>query len=505
MSVTEGNSGSTNANFTVTLSQASSSDRHGRLRHAPGTATAGADYTTTSGTLTFSPGQTSKTISVPVLGDTLDENDETFSVNLSAPVNATLSTGTGTGTILDNDATPSLSITNSVNVQEGDSGTRERPPDRHVVRREWQAGHRQLRYGERHRHCRQRLHGRFWNAHVPAGAATTQTIAVVVIGDTTAEANETVLVNLSSPTNATISGTGQGVVTIVTDDPKLSIGNVSVTEGDSGSVNANFIVSLSQTTTQSVSVNYATANGTAASGSDYTATSGVLTIPANTLSGTISVPVLGDLTNENNETFTVTLSNPVNAGITTAVGTGTIVNNDGLPSLTIGSPSVVEGDNGNTNLTFTVTLSPASGRSVNVSYATANGTAIVGSDYNNNSGTLTFAAGVTTQTINVVVRGDTTVEPNETVLVNLSNPVNATTRHGDGHRHDHQRRPKDQHQRRVGYRGRHGLHQRRVHGFVVRGEPIGDRDRQLRDHRWHGNGRDGLHDHQWNAHFRRRG
>ena len=233
-------------------------------------------------------------------------------------MNATLSTATGTGTIVDNDPTPSLSI-NSVSVQEGDSGTRNATL---TVSLSAASGKQvTVNYATA-------------NGTATAGSdytaasgtltfqpgTTTQTINVPVIGDTASEGNETVLVNLSNPTNATIA-TGQGVVTIVTDDPKLSINNVSVTEGDSGSVNAVFTVTLSQATSQTVSVNYTTANGTAASGSDYTSTSGVLTIPANATSGTISVPVLGDLLNENNETFTVTISNPVNAAITTAVGT----------------------------------------------------------------------------------------------------------------------------------------------------------------------------------------
>ncbi len=251
-----------------------------------------------------------------------------------------------------------------------------------------------------------------------------------------------------------------------------------------------------------MSVNYTTSNGTASSGSDYTSTSGVLTIPANATSGTISVPVLGDLLDENNETFTVTISNAVNAAITTAVGTGTIVDNDALPALTINNPSVVEGDNGNTNLTFTVTLSPASGRSVNVSYATANGTASSGTDYISNSGTLTFTAGVTTQTINVVVRGDTTVEPNETVLVNLSNPVNATIATTTGTGTITNDDPKINISDASVTEGQHGLDQRRVHGDVVRGEPVGHRERQLRHHRRHGNGRDGLHHHERHAHVR---
>jgi hypothetical protein len=152
----------------------------------------------------------------------------------------------------------------------------------------------------------------------------------------------------------------------------------------------------------------------------------VLTFPAGTTTQTINVLVRGDTLDENDETFNVNLSSATNATIADAAGLGTIQDDDPSPSLTISDASIVEGNNGNRSVTFSVSLSAPSGRSVSVSYATANGTATAGSDYNSKSGALTFSAGTTVQTISVTVRGDRTVEPNETFLVDLTNPTNAT-------------------------------------------------------------------------------
>ena len=96
------------------------------------------------------------------------------------------------------------------------------------------------------------------------------------------------------------------------------------------------------------------------------------------------------------------------------------------PSLTVDDPSVTEGDTGTANLTFTVTLAPASSQTVTVDYATSNGSATVGSDYTAATGTLTFNPSVTTQTVSIVVSGDAVIEPDETVVLTLSNPSNAT-------------------------------------------------------------------------------
>ena len=262
----------------------------------------------------------------------------------------------------------------------------------------------------------------------PVGT-TSQTFDVSVTGDTTDEADETVVVTLSNAVNATIS-TATGTGTITDDDgPALSIDSPSVTEGDSGSKTLMFTVELDKATAEQVTVDYADAGtGTATSGTDYTAiTGGTLTFAAGTTSQTFDVSVTGDTDEEQNETVVAMLSNAANATISTATGTGTIVNDDGV-TVSIDSPSVTEGDSGSTNLTFTATLNRASTRQVTVNYADAGtGTATSGTDYTAiTGGTLTFAVGITSQTFNVSVTGDTTDEADETVVVTLSNAANAT-------------------------------------------------------------------------------
>ena len=206
----------------------------------------------------------------------------------------------------------------------------------------------------------------------------------------------------------------------------LTIGDVSVVEGASGTTQAVFTVTLTGTTNQPVTVNYATSAGTATAGGDYDATNGVLSFPVGTTSQPISVVVHGDALNEADETFGVTLSDAVNATLGTAQAVGTILNDDPLPSLTINDVSQAEGDAGSTNIVFTVTLSATSGRTVTVQYATADASATAGSDYTATTGTLTFAPGVTVQTIAVAVAGNIVSEGNETFQVSLTLPTNAT-------------------------------------------------------------------------------
>ena len=214
--------------------------------------------------------------------------------------------------------------------------------------------------------------------------------------------------------------------------PSLSIGDVSVTEGNGGTTNAVFTVSLSAASATAVTVGYATAGGTATSGGDFTATSGTLTLAAGALTGTITVPVVADLLDEPNETFTVTLSNASGATIADAQGVGTIVDDDPVPTLSIDNVSVTEGNGGTKAATFTVSLSAASGQAVSVTAATANGTASAGSDYTAGTWPLTFAAGVTTRSVAVTVLGDGVYEADETFVVNLTGATGATVADGQG-------------------------------------------------------------------------
>jgi hypothetical protein len=135
-----------------------------------------------------------------------------------------------------------------------------------------------------------------------------------------------------APTNYVINGVPAGSGGQPAPTPTLSIADVTQAEGNSGSTNFLFNVTLSVATTTPVTVKYSTANGTATAGSDYTATSGTLTIPAGQTTGQIAVPVLGDTTVEANETFTVTLTTPSGATLSRAAATGTITNDDTAPS-----------------------------------------------------------------------------------------------------------------------------------------------------------------------------
>src|SRR5213075_1956958 len=192
-------------------------------------------------------------------------------------------------------------------------------------------------------------------------------------------------------------------------------------------VNANFSVTLSAASPQSITIDYTTANGTATAPVDYVANSGTLTFPANsTTPQTVTIVVNGDNIDEIDETFTVNLSNPVHATIANGTGTGTITDNDNPPSVAFCLASS-SGAESVTPANLVVALSAISGKTVTVDYAVTGGTATGGGvDYTLASGTLSFAPGVTNRNIALAVVNDALNELNETVLVTLTNPTNTT-------------------------------------------------------------------------------
>lgn len=213
--------------------------------------------------------------------------------------------------------------------------------------------------------------------------------------------------------------------------PSMTIADVTVIEGNSGTRAASFTVSLSAASNQSVTVAYATANGTATAGSDYQAKSGTLTIPAGQTTGTIGVPVNGDRVGEPNETFFVNLSSATGAAITDDQGIGKIVDDE--PRISINDVALKEGAaNKTTAFTFTITLSAESTGDVTVNYATASGSATAGTDYVSKSGTVIFLPGETSKQITISVKGDKTKESNETFFVNLSSPSGGVIVDGQG-------------------------------------------------------------------------
>jgi hypothetical protein len=182
-----------------------------------------------------------------------------------------------------------------------------------------------------------------------------------------------------------------------------------------------------------VTVNFATANGTATAGSDYGASSGTLTFAPGETTKTINVTINGDTTFEANETYFVNLSSPSNATLNDSQGSGTIVNDDTNPvGVSINDVSITEGNRNTKNAIFTVRLSNALSNAVTVNFATANGSAAAGSDYTATSGSVRIRAGNTRATISVAIRGDTTVEANETFFVNITSVSGTNILDGQG-------------------------------------------------------------------------
>jgi hypothetical protein len=201
--------------------------------------------------------------------------------------------------------------------------------------------------------------------------------------------------------------------------PSIAIGDVTITEGNAGTRAATFTVTLSAPSAQPVTVQYATANGTATAGSDYQARSGTLTIPAGQTTGTITVPVLGDRLPEPDETFVVNLSGATDATVADGQAVGTIADDE--PRMSISDVTKAEGRKNQTTLfTFTVTLSAPYDQPVTMSFHTADGTATTSDgDYVAKTGTLTFNPGETTKTITIDVKGDRKREANESFSVEL--------------------------------------------------------------------------------------
>ena len=218
----------------------------------------------------------------------------------------------------------------------------------------------------------------------------------------------------------------------------VSIDDVSITEGNSGTQVATFTVTRSGGST-AFSVDFSTSDGTATGGSDYIAKTGTLDFAAGVNSQTVSVTVNGDAAGEGDETFFVNLFNATNgAAVSDAQGTATIVNDDAGPgTITIDDVYIVEGDSGTQIVTFTVARSGGDA-AFSVNYATANGTATAGSDYVAGTGTLNFGVGERTRTISVVVNGDTAIENHETFFQPVRRHQRRCHRRQAGPRHHRQ-------------------------------------------------------------------
>ena len=213
--------------------------------------------------------------------------------------------------------------------------------------------------------------------------------------------------------------------------PSISVRDVVVVEGNSGTTQATFVVALSGAASQSVSCSFTTSNGTATADSDYTATSGALTFAPGEVEKPVVVLVNGDTVDEAQETIFLDISNVQNATVSSSRGTGFIVDDDG-PTISINDVSVTEGNSGTKAATFTLTLSGPSVEPIAIRAVTTPGTATASSDYNSINVVVIFQPGTVTRTFDVDIIGDTNLESNETFLVNLSDAFATTIADGEG-------------------------------------------------------------------------
>ncbi len=535
-SVTEGDTDAIAMFFTVTLSKVATEDVTFDYTTTPGSAVEPADYSKATGTLTIAAGQMEQTIMVEVSGDLLEEGKESFQVNLSNAVNATLADANAEGTILDNDQTVvpagfsyrttddwgsgfngEITLTNRGD--EAWSGWRLEFDWTHEISQVWNALLIENSDGSFV------VDNEFWNGAVGPGQS-------VIIGFGGSPGNV-----ITIPSNVYVNGVA---VDVGQATPTLSVADVTLNEGDLGTTVADVVVSLSKVASEDVTVNYSTHDGSAMAGSDYEGKMGTVTIPEGSLSAILALNIIGDLDVEMNETLTVELSAPQGAEIANGVATVTIQNDDftssngsaeyrtlddwgsgftgelkltnltdqawdgwevefdwehnltqfwsstlvsrsgqhyvvknaswntrvepgasvtfgfsGNPGnvvtspsnivingegsggndggnndpieMTVGDAAMTEPDAGSEALAFTVKLSKAvpAGQEASVEYTTMGGTANPHEDFVPTQGTLIFLPGEMEKTIEVLVKGDNTVEADETFEVALSQVVNA--------------------------------------------------------------------------------
>lgn len=434
VSVVEGNSpAKADALVTVELTAASGKTVTVPYATAPGTATEATDYDAASGSLVFAPGQTSRTITVKVNGDGLFEPNETFSVVLTDPTNGAPGPDMRSEvTITNDDGTPTPTVS-SPSVNEGNSGLTDLVFNVSIPR-----PHPEVRFNYRTvaETADASDYTEVGGAQItfPANTGTGTTtlpITIKVKGDVLDENSETLKLQLLNPTTEAVLATATGTITNDDDNAKLSINDVSADEGTAGTGTMKFTVTLLPASGREVTVKWSTADGTASAGADYTAGSGDLTFAPGETSKEVAVTVLGDAVNEENETLKVTLSAATGvpaANVIDAEGLGTIVDKNAPPSLSISDATANEGQ----GATVTVTLSGTTNRTVTVRFNTVESSARAASDFLARVGTLTFAPGEKTKTLEITIVDDTAAESREDFTIVLGDAVNAAITKASG-------------------------------------------------------------------------
>jgi len=442
----EGTDASPLARFRVSLSQPSSTRVLVNWGTADGSATvADNDYQSASGTIFFSPGQISKTVTVSIRGDSKIESDELFSVRLSRAVGATIRGATGTATIRNDDVSqpviPTLSVSDTQLPERngGRSDARftitlsEAITKPVTVQCSTANGTATTAGGD--------YVATAWRVTFAPGE-TEKTFSVSVLGDTRIELDETFSLVLSNPRNATIAK-ATGTAIIRNDDfappapVVVSILGSSVIEGNGPpgvAVFAAFNITLSRVAESVVTVDYKTYDGSATTiDNDYLATIGTMTFAIGETTKMVVVPVIGDTKPERDETFSLGIVSAAGALFDRTPARATLIDDDTLPEVRVAGVALPEGNAGLSTASFVITLNRSWEQPVVVTYSTRDGSATAtDSDYLPALGTVTFAPGEYEKTVGVSVIGDTRAEIDERFFIDLSSAINATIAEGTG-------------------------------------------------------------------------
>ena len=424
ITVIEGNTGSFKVAILATLTSPSDRIVTVDFETVNGSASPESDYIATAGSLQFERGQTSRPINVVVNSDMVHESSETFSINFSSPENAELANAAAIVTIVNDDPAPQISI-NDLKIQEGDAGTSQvtititlSSPSAEAVT------------------------ARVRTVDGTATAETdfllvdeivtfepgtiTQTVILTTAGDSLSEPDETFSIQLSELQNATAEEDHAEAIILDNDPlPLLTIEDFSVPEGNAGLVESSFTANLSTSSGRRITVEYASTNDTATVGNDYISSNGVLVFDPGETSKTVPIFVFGDIHHESNESFFIDFINDPNVKLDRARIQGVILDDDPTPTVSVGDADVIEGNSGSFTVVVPVSLSAPAGDVVSVNFSLSEGTATGGSDYESNSGTVTFPSGETLAQIPVSINGDSRVEPDETFTILLSPAINA--------------------------------------------------------------------------------
>jgi hypothetical protein len=385
-----------------------------------GTAVAGTGYTATSGTLSFTPGVTLRTFTVPVFNTSTHQGNKTVLLSLKNPVGTLVGAqSTAVLTILDKDlagtlqfsaavyrvsetgSTATITVTRAGGAASGVTVNYATSDGSGIAGKDYLATSGTLTFGS---------------------SVLSQSFAVKILNDGVVQGDETVGLSLSSPGGgATLGATSTAQLVIASDDSEAQFSTGSYTVAEKGGI-ATIGVTRSGSAAQPLSVDYATSNGTAIAGTNYVAASGTLTFAAGVLARSFTVAALDDGSVAPSRTVQLTLSNPSGGGLgLNHAAILTILGDDPVLNFTASTYGVTLTQG---VATIGVSRTPLTG-TVTVNYATSDGTAIGGTDYTPTSGSLTFAPGVGFKTFTIPILKTTGQDVTETVNLALASPAGA--------------------------------------------------------------------------------